>query len=94
MRIKLTVSDIGEVATKRGAPHHKWLQTDIECPSGGHYLDVYSPDGAITGHASMAGSAACCACHKVVGRIEVTSVPTIFGLEEDRAVLNGRSRVY
>jgi hypothetical protein len=38
-------------------------------------------------------SDAFCVCGKAVGTIRV-KVSTIFGIEEDRAVLNGRARVY
>jgi hypothetical protein len=37
--------------------------------------------------------AACATCRVLVGKLVVT-VSTIFGIEEDEAVLNGRARVY
>jgi len=45
-----------------------------------------------TGHDTMRGRAVC-ACGEGVGTLTV-KVETIFGIEEDNRVLNGRCRVY
>ncbi len=44
-------------------------------------------------HDTYYADAYCIACCAHIGTIEVT-VSTIFGIEEDQAVLNGRVRVY
>lgn len=45
------------------------------------------------GHVTVEGNALCFACGAAAGRLVVT-FETIFGLEEDERVLNGRPRVY
>lgn len=45
------------------------------------------------GHDTHYADAHCAVCLRMVGRIEAR-VDTIFGIEEDRAVLHGRPRVY
>lgn len=44
-------------------------------------------------HDRYTADAACVECNALVGRL-VVKVPTLFGLDEDDAVLNGRPRVY
>lgn len=60
-----------------------------------HPVEVRGPDHA-TGKdhtAGVDGDAECARCRAVVGRMAVR-FETIFGAEEDEAVLNGRPRVY
>lgn len=47
----------------------------------------------VRGHASVTSPAICVACKADVGQL-VATFDTIFGLEEDAAVLHGRHRVY
>lgn len=54
---------------------------------------VYSREKVIDSHDTYAGTALCARCHKPVGKLRVR-VSTIFGIEEDEEVLNGRCRVY
>lgn len=66
----------------------------------GGELTEEPPDGvfrvqlveAVEGH-DLTGAARCIRCKEVHGRLRVT-FHTIFGAEEDRAVLCGRARVY
>lgn len=48
---------------------------------------------SLTNHDIIVGVAFCLCCKRAVGTLEV-KVSTIFGVEEDRRVLNGRVRVY
>ena len=54
--------------------------------------DALSRDPNIE-HDTVSGDAFCARCNEPAGRM-VVKVQTIFGLEEDMAVLNGRFRVY
>ena len=47
-----------------------------------------------TGSHTVTGTARCAKCAEEVGGELVVELDTIFGLDEDRAVLNGRPRVY
>lgn len=47
----------------------------------------------VRGHDTYTSNASCFDCDAPVGRLVVT-VDTIFGIEEDEAVLHGRPRVY
>lgn len=47
----------------------------------------------VRGHDTYTSLAGCTACGKLAGKLVVT-VSTIFGIEEDERVLNGRARVY
>lgn len=67
----------------------------LTCPCGAateQGLRVFSHE-AIEGYDTVEGTARCLACRALVGRLVVT-FSTIFGLAEDRAVLQGRLRVY
>jgi hypothetical protein len=46
-----------------------------------------------TGHDTVESACKCVECGEIVGRIRVR-MSTIFGLEEDARVINGRCRVY
>ena len=60
-----------------------------ECGSDG----VQSPEKRIAGHDEYVGAARCVDCKAPAGTLRV-KVSTIFGIEEDERVLNGRCRVY
>ena len=47
----------------------------------------------VRGHDTYTSHAGCVGCKVVTGRLVVT-VDTLFGIEEDERVLNGRCRVY
>ena len=67
---------------------------DGECPHceaypfsvGGHGQHIHS-------HDTYAADASCIACGERVG-VMYARVDTLFGLEEDEAIANGRARVY
>lgn len=71
----------------------------IEAPSEScHHCDVAplvvtGTERRIGGHDYYEAKAHCIACTRQVGTLRAY-VPTIFGLEEDERVLNGRCRVY
>lgn len=50
-------------------------------------------NGMQRGHDTYTADATCVDCGKFVGRLVVT-MNTLFGLDEDEAMLNGRPRVY
>lgn len=54
---------------------------------------IMGADQRIAGHDTYEADASCGSCGKRVGILRV-KVSTIFGIEEDEAVLNGRPRVY
>lgn len=47
----------------------------------------------VTGHDTITSACVCRTCDKRIGSIVVT-MDSLFGIEEDRRVLNGRCRVY
>ncbi len=47
----------------------------------------------VRGHDTYTADAGCIMCNTVLGKLIVT-VNTLFGIEEDERVLNGRCRVY
>ena len=64
------------------------------CPScHGSPFKVQGIGDPARGHDTYSSRAACPGCHAVVGQI-VVKMSTIFGCEEDEAVLHGRPRVY
>lgn len=93
MKITVKLKSGGKaIAAKLPYEGAKYVTTDAECPSKGHYLDVAGGDPNV-GHNTIEAPAVCCACKEHVGTI-VVKVSTIFGIEEDARVLNGRCRVY
>lgn len=65
-----------------------------KCPScGASEFRVSGGEQSIDGHDTYAAPARCLDCHARVGQLRV-KVNTLFGLEEDERVLNGRARVY
>jgi hypothetical protein len=75
-----------------GADH---VRSDIPCPACGASApsSVRGAGVDVRGHDSEEAPAVALCCGATLGRIVVT-YSTIFGIEEDRAVLNGRPRVY
>jgi hypothetical protein len=67
--------------------HPGCTKEDYEGP-----LKVRMPSVAI-GHDTYTGGAECTRCRETVGMLTV-QVDTLFGIEEDAAVLSGRCRVY
>ena len=91
MKIKLIVD---------GKPHHAYLPyheapcaevEDWTCACG--HNRVRGTGKSIDGRDEYVAAAVCNACSAPAGELRVT-MNTIFGLEEDEDVLNGRCRVY
>lgn len=94
MKIEVVLDGGKRVKAALPNPKCAWVETKVECPSGGHYLDVRSDERRHVDNRRYEGRAYCMACKKEVGTLVVTP-STIFGLEEDEAVLErGRARVY
>jgi len=94
--MKITVTTSGGVFKARlpydGAGYV--VVSGLECPEcnaeGGLRVRGPSP---VTDHDTMRSRAVCADCDQGVGHITV-KFNTIFGIEEDKRVLNGRCRVY
>jgi hypothetical protein len=71
-----------------GAAH---VDTDATCACG-EPLKVHGAN-TTTDHDTITAPARCICCGAHVGTLTVT-LDTLFGVEEDRAVLMGRCRVY
>ena len=93
MRIDVKIGDV-----ERGSrlPEcEQWIDVDGRCPScnrGNFRVIGDVKRQTITGHDIGAPALALC-CGQEVGEVRV-EFSTIFGLEEDQRVLNGRARVY
>jgi hypothetical protein len=91
------VRDGKKVATMRepfpGAPHA--VVKDLPCPACADAPFKVAGSGMAPSEDDRAYEAEgyCCACKAHVGRIRA-EVNTLFGVREDRAVLQGRCRVY
>lgn len=92
MKIEVILEDGRRVPATLPHPSCAWVETKIECPSGGHYLDVRSDERRIVDDHRYEGQAYCMACKRSVGTLVVTP-STLFGLHEDEAV-GERCRVY
>lgn len=93
MRVMLTMAD---GTTHEGRePHHgaPFVEVPIPCPHCAEPLQAQGVGEQEHGHDFIASAARCGRCRREIGRIRVT-FSTIFGLEEDAAVLQGRCRVY
>jgi hypothetical protein len=92
MKIELVLDSGGRITCT--LPHDKcaWVETKVECPSGGHYLDVRSDERHVINDRRYEGRAYCMACKREVGKLVVTP-NTLFGIREDEAV-GQRCRVY
>ena len=67
---------------------------DGECPHCEAFpFSVGGHGKHIEGHGTYAADASCIACGERVGVLRAR-VETLFGLEEDEAMMNGRARVY
>jgi hypothetical protein len=75
--------------------HHTHVVFDVACPGcKASPTKVAGVKGTMThNHDTYRADAGCLECQAPMGHLE-TKVDTIFGIEEDRAVLNGRCRVY
>jgi hypothetical protein len=86
---------VDEARSSRLPESEKWIYVDGRCPSCGRgelrvIGDIHRQ--RVGSHEVTAPALALC-CGQEVGEVRA-ELSTIFGLEEDRAVLNGRARVY
>ena len=93
MKIKLTMGGKVYIA-RRPFPECEYVEVPGEAPHcDGITLQVKGDGDVVTGYDTYTVDALCARCKEPVG-ILVTTVKTLFGIEEDRRVLNGRCRVY
>lgn len=95
MRITFTPRDGGKTISA-AKPHEgaKFVAVEGTCPRCEKPLRLAGVvNGMVTTHDTITSDAGCVECRAVLGTITVHTDP-IFGIEEDRAVLEGRPRVY
>lgn len=93
-RLEIQHADSVDVRTVHPAPGADRARVDGKCPSCG-VEPFFVAGGGMHRHSRdtlRAGGRSMC-CGEAVGWI-YAKVDTLFGLEEDQAVLNGRARVY
>jgi hypothetical protein len=99
--VKIHVEVEGEEKQRKAAlpyAHANHVRVDGQCPSckageEGSFRCMGKASAQTVGHDTNTAPALALCCGSEVGKIVVT-MSTIFGIEEDRAVLNERSRVY
>ncbi|MGK3981196.1 hypothetical protein WMF38_56895 [Sorangium sp. So ce118] len=93
MKVSVKIGDVERASSLPGS--ERWIDVDGQCPSC--KADEFRVIGDIArqkiGHDTVTAPALALCCGSEVGAVHV-ELNTIFGLEEDRAVLNGRPRVY
>lgn len=94
MKITLTIADV-VLDAELPYPHADHVTADMFCPSckAAAPLKVSGKGNHIESHDTYAARAVALCCRKEIGTIRAT-MSTIFGVEEDERVLNGRARVY
>lgn len=93
MKLHVTIADEPRTAS---LPYESAPFVDVSggCPSCGADLRVIGDvTRQVIGHDTITAPALATCCRAEVGTLRV-EFNTIFGLEEDAAVLNGRARVY
>jgi hypothetical protein len=92
--VKITVELSGGRVITATRPHEgaQAVDTSETCPTCSEPLRAFGGDTAHD-YDTYSAAAFCLACRNRIGTIKV-KVSTLFGIEEDIAVLNGRCRVY
>ena len=93
LKITITLKDGRKVKAKLPYEHASDAVTDVQCPNGGHFLAAHGIGTPQVEYDTMTSPARCCGCGERIGTITV-KVNTLFGIEEDERMLNGRFRVY
>lgn len=94
MKITLHMGGARIPARLDGPEDRHVVVPEFTCPlCGERTARVHGNGGHIAGHDEYQATAHCSICLGQIGELRV-KVETIFGLEEDHAVLNGRARVY
>lgn len=95
--MKITLRTNDKADHNCSLPYEGAAAVDVDdgttCNHCDEVLRVYSNQHQSCGDGSVKGRALCLSCKKEVGFLFV-EFNTIFGLEEDQRVLNGRCRVY
>jgi len=78
----------------RPPPQSEYVEIDEECPNCKDRPVILTGGGKhIAGYDTYEAPAICCKCEKVVGTF-YAKVSTIFGLEEDEAVMRMGAKIY
>lgn len=95
MNIHVNVSGVGVRSAVAPSKESTYVIVKCECPLCRKPMLRASGLGfpVERGHDTYESDAKCIDCGQVIGRITV-KVDTIFGIEEDEAMLHGRARVY
>ncbi len=94
MRVTVRVNDVEHEAAPPFAGADHVIAEGAACPDcGAAPLKIRGRGIEMRGHDFEEAPAFCLCCGSDAGRVRVT-YSTIFGIEEDRAVLSGRPRVY
>jgi hypothetical protein len=93
--VKVSVEIAGAPRESSLPGSQEWINVDGACPScrGGEFRVIGDVRRQNVGHDTVTAPALSLCCGQEVGVVRV-EFATIFGLEEDRAVLHGRPRVY
>jgi hypothetical protein len=93
MKIHVTVNE-QRLAARHPYADADHVLVDVACPSCAYAAPLKVRGASSThDHDTHRASAIALCCDATIGTMEV-KVDTLFGIEEDRAVLNGRCRVY
>lgn len=95
MKVTVNVTGVGVRSAAAQNAESEYVIVNSACPLCRRSILRASGLGfpVATGHDTYESDARCIDCQQVIGRITV-KVDTIFGIEEDNAVLHGRARVY
>ena len=93
MKITLTIGD-RKLAASRPHGQSTFVEVNTICPRcKSEPLQVQGDNNSIESRDTYRADARCLSCGETIGVLRVR-VSTIFGIEEDGRVLNGRCRVY
>ncbi len=92
MKITVRLSDGQVIEATCPFEGSQAVDTNATCPRCSEPLRVFGGETAHD-HDTYSAPAHCLACRNAIGTIRVR-VSTLFGIDEDDAVLNGRPRVY
>jgi hypothetical protein len=92
VRIWLTDRDGREFPATLPYPSAKHVEIEAACSGCGSKF-IAGGESSVESHDMYRAQAACVGCKAACGVLRV-QVSTLFGIEEDNRVLNGRCRVY
>lgn len=93
--MKLSVEIAGAARASSLPGSERWIDVDGACPTceRGELRVIGDVKRQAIGHDTVTAPALALCCGREIGTVRV-EFNTIFGLEEDHAVLHGRPRVY